>query len=224
MSTYVNAGNLFDESNLAQIKTYPEWNDPDIAEQRQILNELWEKRSSIVQEGISRGETGYHWTSYVLRRLGYCFSVGERSPSEADDTRPDFTLFVSSADFKNAKVYRGTRDFYSNAVGVARSMGWEESLDQLEEVAEGEHPNPAFELDHYMRLTNLSWGILTNGHTWRLYNRDSSGLMNTYFEVNLMDALKSENEDDFKYFWLVFSTVGIGGVPRGNAVTDRLYS
>ena len=223
MSTYVNSGNLFDENNLSQISTFPEWNDPDISEQRQILNELWEKRSGAVEEGLTRKKTGYHWTSYVLRRLGYCFSVAERSPSEVEDIRPDFTLFTDSADFRTARSYRGTRDFFTNAVGVAHSLGWSESLDELAEVPEGESAHPAVELDRYMRLTNMNWGILTNGHTWRLYHRDSSGLLNTFFEIDLMKALKSDNEDEFKYFWLLFSTIGLGGVPRGNAVADRLY-
>lgn len=219
MSTYVNAGNLFDESNLAKITTFAEWNDPDLVNQRQILNELWEKRSAIVEEGLNRKETGYHWTSYVLRRLGFCFSVAERSPSEIEDVRPDFTLFNDSADFMTAKNYRGTRDFFSSAVGCVRSMGWSESLDEIEEPEEGENQNPAFELDRYMRLTNLSWGILTNGHTWRLYNRDSSGLMTTYFEVNLMDAIKSDEDEVFKFFWMIFGTTGLGK----SAVAARLY-
>ena len=219
MSAYTNANNLFDDTNLANISTYPEWNDPAIEDHRQLIGELWEKRSSIIEEGLDRRQTGYYWTSYVLRRIGYCFSVSERTPAEGEDVRPDFTLFKDAGDFLNARAYRGGRDFFAQAIGVVRSLGWDESLDQLEEVAEGENANPAFELDRYMRLTNLSWGIMTNGHTWRIYNRDSSGLLNTYFEMNLMDALKSDDEAAFKHFWMIFGPHALGG----NGIATRLY-
>ena len=74
-----------------------------------------------------------------------------------------------------------------------------------------------------MRVTSVTWGILTNGRLWRLYHRDTSGLMTTFYEVDLMAALQSNNMDDFRYFWLVFSPAGLGGLTRGDAIVDRLY-
>ncbi len=222
METYRNAGDLFDGDRLAEIQTYPEWKSAPLESARRALEELLEKRESMIEEGLERKETSYYWTSYVLRRIGFCHSVVERTPDD-NDVRPDFTLFYDATEFLRAKDYRMTHEFFANGLAVMRALGWNESLDELEDVEEGEPTNPAFELDRFIRATGVPWGILTNGRIWRLYHRDSSGLMNTYYEVNLIDALESNDLDAFKYFWMVFSPAGLGGSTRGDAIVNRLY-
>ena len=220
--TYRNQGDLFDNDRLAQIETYPEWKSAPLEGARRKLEELLEKREAMIEEGFDRPQTSYYWTSYVLRRLGFCHSVTERTPGESD-VRPDFTLFYDATEFLRARDYRQTRDFFANAMCVMRSLGWNESLDELEEVEEGEPSNPAFELNRYLRETGVPWGVLTNGQVWRLYHRDTSGMMDTFYEVDLVSALQSNDLDEFKYFWMVFSPAGLGGSTRGDAIVNRLY-
>ena len=221
MATYQNAGDLFYEDRLGQISTYPEWKSESLEKSRRELEELFEKREGMTTETYNRGQTSYYWTSYVLRRLGFCHSCSERAPGEVD-TRPDFTLFRDSTDFLQARDYRGARDFFGQSLAVLRTLGWDESLDQVESE-EGESANPAFELDRYLRDTGVTWGILTNGRKWRLYHRDTSGLMTTYYEVDLVDAIQSNDLDAFRYFWMVFSPAGLGGSKQGDAIVNRLY-
>lgn len=219
MTAYRNEGGLFDDTNLSQIATYPEWTLPEIEEIRRSLEELVEKKDALFEEhdnNLDRKKTAYYWTSHVLRRLQFCHSVVERAPGD-EDMRPEFTLFYGSEDFSAARNYRGTRNFFSEALSVMRTVAWDDSLDGDGGV------NPAYELDRYMRQTGVSWGVLTNGHVWRLYHRDTSGLLTTYYEVDMLAALESSELDDFKYFYLVFSRTGLGGATRGQSIVDRLY-
>jgi hypothetical protein len=221
MPAYQNAGDLFYSDRLGQISTYPEWTSDKLEATRRTLEELLEKRDTLTEEEFNRGQTNYYWTSYVLRRLGFCHSCSERAPGEAD-TRPDYTLFYDSADFFRARDYRGSRDFFAQALAVIRSVGWTDTLDEVTEE-DGTTSNPAVELDRYLRDTGVNWGILTNGQQWRLYHRDTSGLLSTYYEVDLVEALKSNDLNDFRYFWMVFSPSGLGGSNRGDAIVNRLY-
>lgn len=223
MTVYTNAGDMFAAERLAEISTFPEWTSSDLETTRLQLEELLEKREQQLEEeeGLDRLNTAYYWTSYVLRRLGYCYSVSELPPQEGDD-RPDVTLFYDANDFMRAVDYRTTREFFSHAVGVMRLIGWNDSLDEIE--IDGQTYHPGYNLDHYLRGTGVDFGILTNGRIWRLYHRDSSGLLDTYYEINLVDALRSNDLEDFKYFWMIFSPKGIGGETAANAIVNRLMS
>ncbi len=207
---FVNEG-LFSEERLGEIDTYEEWNSEQIEEDRQALEELWEKREGQIEEGLSEMETRYYWVSYVLRAMNFRYSVAELTPdfSEDIDFRPDFTLFPSSQVLENAIPHRGEREFYSQALGVMRAIGWSDDIDNYE--AEDETYNVAYEVDRLVRSTGVQWGIVTNGELWRLYHRDTIGLLDTYYEINLIDALHGNDPEAFKYFWMVFSPVAMAG-------------
>ena len=48
------------------------------------------------------------------------------------------------------------------------------------------------------------WGILTNGGTWRLYDRRARPRATGYFEVDLADVLQRDAEDELRTFNLLF--------------------
>jgi hypothetical protein len=219
---YVNEGELFSEDRLQELDTYEEWKSDKVEEARQKLEELWEKREAQLEEGLSEMETRYFWISYVLRALGFAYSVAELTPdfSEDIDFRPDFTLFSSADELRGAIPHRGERDFYIHALSIMRAIGWEDSIDEYE--VEGEMYNVAYEVDRLVRSTGVQWGVATNGRKWRIYHRDSVGLLDTYYEVDLIDALLSNDPDSFKYFWMVFSPTGLGGEGGVQPVVERL--
>lgn len=219
---YRNVGELFENERFSQINEYPEWKSETIEADRRKLEELLEKREQQIEEGLNEMETRYFWVSYVLRALGYVYSVAEMVPDaiEADEQRPDFTLFESAQTFNTALPYRGEREFFSNGLGIVRCLGWGASLDEVEEE---EGPmNPAIDIDRYIRATGLEWGILTNGRTWRLFHRDTCGLMATYYEVDLVAALESGDADAFKYFWIAFSPTAIATISGVDPIVRRL--
>ncbi len=221
---FQNVNTFFVDERIEEMPSFPEWNDDKIERARRELEELYEKRQGMLEEDPDDMETQYYWIGYVLRALGYCSSVSEPPPGglESSEDRPDFTLFYSAEDFRRAVALRGRREFFASALGVMRVMGWDESLDSYE--SEDGTYSPAFDVDRHLRNTDTNWGVLTNGRVWRLYHRESSGLMNTYYEIDLIEALTAKDADAFKYFWLVFSPEGLGGSEVGGAIVQRLLN
>lgn len=219
---YRNVGELFQEERLNQIDEYQEWEADAIEEARRKLEELYEKRETQLDEGLDEMETRYFWISYVLRALGFCYSVAEMTPeaTDADEPRPDFTLFQSAEVFQNAVPYRGDREFFVQALGIMRGLAWDASLEEIE--GEDGIVNPAFEIDRFIRATGVEWGVLTNGRLWRLFHRDSVGLMDTYYEVDLVAALEAGDTRAFKYFWMVFSPEALGGKGEVQPIVRRM--
>ncbi len=222
---FQNVNTFFVDERLEEMSTFPEWDTDNIEQARRELEELFEKRHVLLEEDPQDAETQYYWVGYVLRALGYCSSVSEPPPGglETNDPRPDFTLFYSAEDFRRAVALRGRREFFASALGIMRVLKWDASLDEYEDSEDATY-SPAFDVDRHLRDTGTNWGILTNGRLWRLYHRDSSGLMDTYYEIDLVEALESNDADAFKYFWLVFSPEGLGGSEVGGAIVQRLLN
>ena len=222
---YQNVNTFFVDERLEEMPSFPEWEADRIEQARRELEELFEKRQVLLEEEPQEYETQYYWIGYVLRALGYCASVSEPPPGglESTEPRPDFTLFYSAEDFRRAVALRGRREFFASALGVMRVVDWDASLDEYE-TEEQETFSPALDVDRHLRNSGTSWGILTNGKTWRLYHRESSGLMDTYYEIDLVEALTSNDADAFKFFWLVFSPEGLGGSEVGGAIVQRLLN
>ncbi|MBA2664067.1 MAG: hypothetical protein H0U74_17385 [Bradymonadaceae bacterium] len=221
---FQNVNNLFLPDRLAALPTFPEWSSEQIETSRRGVEELLEKRRAVLEEKLSEIQTQYHWVSYVLRCLGYCATASEAPPlgTDSEEYRPDFTLFASASDFRRAVPHRGHRDFFTGALAIVRSLDWDASLDDYESE-EGNY-NPAYDVDRHLRNTGLTWGILTNGRIWRLFHRDTSGLMSTYFEIDLLKVLEDKDPDAFKFFWAIFSPDGLGGSTTGQPIAHRLLN
>lgn len=218
MAVFNNVNTLFSEDKLGEISTTPEWQESRIDEIRRNLEELLEKREPNIEEGLSAMQTQYYWISPVLRALGYTFSVAELSPES--DARPDFTLFYNADDFRSAVQRRGEREFFAQSLAVLKCFPWDIDLADIE-MSDGPG-DPGYEVDRLIRSAGVNWGILTNGRQWRLYHRESSGLMSTYFEVDLHAALLTADPEPFKYFWAFYSPEGLGGYDNQDPITLRL--
>lgn len=218
MAVFQNVNTLFADDKLTDITTTPEWGAQQIDEVRRDLEELLEKREQTIEEEMDALQTQYYWVSPVLRALGYTFSVAELSPES--DARPDFTLFYNADDFRMAVTRRGDREFFAQALAVLRCFSWDIDLADIE-LADGPG-DPGYEVDRLIRSTGVNWGILTNGRQWRLYHRESSGLMSTFYEVDLLAALQMADPEPFKYFWTVFSPEGLGGFENEDPISFRL--
>lgn len=218
MPVFSNVGTLFEEEGLSNLSQTPEWQNDKVDEIRRQLEELLEKREPNIEEGMDALQTQFYWVSPALRLLGFTFSVSELSPDS--DARPDFTLFYNADDFRTAVMRRGEREFFAQSLGVLRAFSWDIDLADVK-LPDGPG-DPGFEIDRLIRSTGVNWGIITNGRQWRLYHRESSGLMSTYYEVNLFEALTEGEPQDFRYFWTFFSPEGLGGYDNQDPITFRL--
>jgi len=213
-----NAGNLFNADELAQLPEQA--GDEDLLrDQFEQLREHWDRRSGDINDESSAEAVGFYFLNRALHVLGYTHSHREELPSNAG--RVDFTLFENPDDFLAHVTGRSTSQFFAGALAVARCLGWTESLDGTEGA--GDTPDhPAFVLDDILRATGLQWAILTNGRKWRLYHRNTAGMLNTFYEVDLFEILTTNDFDAFKFFGAIFGKQGLTAGASGSSLARNM--
>lgn len=159
----------------------------------------------------------------ILDILGHVYEVQSPLPTSERVNRPDYAFFASSEGKSSAVQHLGTKEFWTRAVAVGDAKSWERSLDR--KLSGGgdqfDSLNPSYQIDSYLRDSELKWGILTNGRYWRLYNRNTSYKLGVYYEIDLQELIEKGNLDDFKYFYLFFRTEAL--LPKGDSFLDRAY-
>jgi hypothetical protein len=139
----------------------------------------------------------------VLDLLGHRDSYAVHPPVDSPEgTRhPDFAFFASREDREAAASSTGRREYFAKALAVGDAKQWDRSLDRKRKGAGDAftNANPSYQIDFYLRATDRTWGILTNGRRWRLYHRDTSYRMNVFYEVDLVASLQADAAS-FAYF------------------------
>ena len=166
----------------------PEWRENLSAEKR-ALAETWENARELVHGHA--GQTEERWIRPVLLQLGFTFQVQTAVPDLAGGSMrwPDYALFESDEARAAAEASAGTRAYFGDALAIADAKVWDSRLDRRSEAASR---NPNYQIDLYLRETDRQWGILTNGRLWRLYSRDTSYRLDSYYEVDLISLLEAE--------------------------------
>lgn len=159
----------------------------------------------------------------ILDILGHLYEVQPPLPTSERVNHPDYAFFASSEEKLFAVNHLGKKEFWTRAVAVGDAKSWERSLDKKLSGG-GDHfdsLNPSYQIDSYLRDSELKWGILTNGRYWRLYNRDTSYKLGVYYEIDLQKLIEKGSVDDFKYFYLFFRKEAF--LPKGASFLDRTY-
>lgn len=89
-------------------------------------------------------------------------------------------------------------------IALAEAKAWDLELDKTAKVGPARYANPSLQINNYLRDANITWGILTNGRKWRLYNKETSLHLDSYYEVDLVELIEFGSPEDFKYFYLFF--------------------
>jgi len=120
--------------------------------------------------------------------------------------RPDYAFFENDTILNEALEKKGIDDLYLKAIAVGDAKSWKTSLDKKVKGAKGsfEFQNPSFQIDHYLHVTPVQWGILTNGRFWRIYHKETSYKLDSYYEIDLVTILETNDIEGFKYFYLFF--------------------
>ena len=120
--------------------------------------------------------------------------------------RPDYTFFRSDEERRNAKKLQGKKEYFEHALAIGDAKHWDRPLDRrIRKRRDVEDTtNPSVQINNYLLATGKRWGILTNGRQWRLYNRDTSFSMDSFYEVDLAKLIEQNDPEAFKYFYLFF--------------------
>lgn len=163
------------------------------------------------------------WFKPIFERLGHADWEGQAViPGwQGKIKKPDFVFFPDEVSRKTAVSQQNTTDYAKSALTVVEVKQWEVNLSKKT----GNQPtfadqNPMYQIDTYLTLTGLEWGVLSNGRFWRLLHKNSSRTLETYFEIDLLAAL-THPDDGFAtavaaYFWLFFSDTAFRPEPQGH--------
>jgi len=199
---------LFADYYLNEIvPTLPEWN-PVGAQYIAPLQQIKTLRASINPAALDESQLEQQWIQPVLRILGHHYAVQPKIRyRDAGNRRPDYAFLATEAEARAVtnQIYEPKDITHWLAVGDAKYWGA-----KLDQSAPGQR-NPSQQIDEYLRYSERSWGILTDGRYWRLYHRDSSK-HNAYYAIDLESLLEADDADAFRYFYAFF---------RREAFTDQ---
>jgi len=207
---------LFSQHYLQQrLPDHPDWHE-DPMPAFEALRALWLK-ARMFGANWNEAQTEDEFIRPALEVLGWKFAVQTKSQKKGSVARPDYALFADQAAKDAAYPHQGHDDaFYIHAVAIAEAKYWGRPLSQQD--ASGRNSwkvgsNPSHQMVSYLVGTRMSWGILTNGLSWRLYSREASSVASDFYEVDLgpiFDVLPTDGQPspeqmaNFKRWWLFF--------------------
>ena len=168
-----------------------------------------------------------HWFKPILRRLGHTFETQASVPGLDKHARhPDYVFFSDEAARQHAAGLQNQQAYADEALAVGEVKRWDTPLGKKRKGGEPsfEDQNPSWQIDYYVRITGLDWGILTNGRLWRLVHQDSSQRLNIYYEVDLVDLLLREEPGPLRYFLLFFRQAAFQPAAQGRVFLDDVLA
>lgn len=202
-STYNNQG-LFSTYHLE--KVIMEQTSDALESTYEQIKQLY---SSVAESAdiLNESQTEDDFIRPVLKILGYSFGVQPALSTSQGTKQPDYAFFADQESLERARPYINTNAFFNTATAVGDAKAWTRNLDKKLDTSGGDpfsNSNPNYQIDFYIRTSGLRWGILTSGKLWRLYHRDRSYKLDSFYEVDLEKILINEDTDAFRYFYYFF--------------------
>ena len=184
-----------------------QWADtPDIESDYAAIKELFD---AVVPnaEHLNEAQTEEQFIRPLLRKLGHVFEVQPTLQTSQGTRVPDYAFFASADAHDTALNDINTNQFFRTTLAVGDAKAWSRNLDRKTQDGGDlfNNQNPNYQIDFYLRGTDKDWGILTNGRQWRLYHRQTSYRLDSFYEVNLATLLSANGDlDAFRYFYNLF--------------------
>ena len=204
-----------------------QWADtPDIESDYAAIKALFDAIAPNAED-FNEAQTEHEFIQPLLEQLGHTFEVQPALHTSQGTKRPDYAFFASSDAHSAAQPRINTSEFFNTALAVGDAKKWSRNLDR--KTQDGGDPfnnqNPNYQIDFYLRGADKDWGILTNGGQWRLYHRQTSYRLDSFYEVDLA-ALLTENGDlnAFRYFYCLFRRDAFIPDPSGTSFLDLVLT
>ena len=154
----------------------------------------------------SESQLENHWFKPILHWLGHVFEGQAKIPGLSSGVKfPDYVFFPDEASRQQAVTAQQTQAYSQQALAVGEVKKWDVPLGKKSQgVLSFENNNPSYQIDYYVRATDLTWGVLSNGRLWRLVHKESSYKLDVYFEMDLAQAIEEQNLAAAIFFTLFF--------------------
>ena len=145
----------------------------------------------------------------ILEFLGWKEYLPQQGSGRNEDI-PDYLLFTDPAAKDRAAARPRAEDRYQDATVVEESKRFGLALDARDEDAGGQARTPHGQILRYLATADIAsesairWGILTNGGVWRLYDYRARPRATGYYEANLAEIIRSDDDDALRLFYLLF--------------------
>lgn len=146
----------------------------------------------------------------VLELLGWADYLPQQGAARNEDI-PDHLLFADANAKQRAAAERNTGDRFRHAKVVEESKRFGLALDSRDRNDRTQRGTPHGQIRRYLATADeiesedpIRWGILTNGSVWRLYDYRARPRDSGFFEADLAELLKPDNEDELRVFHLLF--------------------
>ena len=204
-SAYNNQG-LFSTYHLEKVIT--EQTSDKLESTYEQIKQLYASIAEFA-DNLNEPQTEEKFIRPVLKILGHTFGVQPLlriSRNTVQTGQPDYAFFAGAEALARAHPKINTNDFFNAATAVGDAKAWSRNLDKkLDGPGDPfSNSNPNYQIDFYIRTSDLTWGILTSGKLWRLYHRDTSYKLDCFYEVDLEKILINEDTDAFRYFYYLF--------------------
>ncbi len=228
----INNQNLFSNHYLKEILPREnEWMinaEPPYKEIKNLFDSMHDELPSLNEDQLRK-----HFLDKVFEILDFTIDVETPAIGEGSVKKLDYALFKDAETLASARKQLKENAYYNIALCIGEAKRWGRPLARKlnTEVNPNEIPNPSLQMSRYLWLTDVKWGVLTDGKFWRLYERESSKKLDIYYEIDLETLIYNGTVDDFKYFYLFFRAdafpafldkVYKGSVDYAKAVGDEL--
>jgi type I restriction-modification system DNA methylase subunit len=162
----------------------------------------------------------------ALQALGHRFEVQPPLPTPETVSRPDYAFFQTDEEREHAKKeHDGEIEYFDRVIAVGDAKRWDRPLDKGERGSRDrfDRLSPSWQIDYYLRMSGVKWGILTNGRLWRLYSQDTSFRLDINYEIDLPRLLAARDLEAFKYFFLFFRRQAFVADAEGLRFLDGVY-
>ena len=205
----------------------PQWTDTsNIASDYAAIKELFDAVAPNA-EHLNEAQTEHEFIQPLLEQLGHTFEVQPALHTSQGTKRPDYAFFASRDIHDAAQPHINTNQFFNTALAVGDAKKWSRNLDRKTQD-EGDpfnNQNPNYQIDFYLRGVDKEWGILTNGRQWRLYHRQTSYRLDSFYEVDLAMLLSENGDlDAFRYFYNLFRGDAFLPDSSGTSFLDRVLT
>ena len=142
----------------------------------------------------------------VLNLLGWT----DYLPQQGYEDIPDHLLFTDAAAKQRAVGRASVEHRYQDATVVEESKRFELALDARDTETGGQARSPHSQILRYLATADINsngairWGILTNGAVWRLYNYGARPRATGYYEADLAEIIRDDDDDALHRFYLLF--------------------
>ena len=228
-----NNQSLFSDHYLKNIlRRTPEWKElqtPAAVFLDWLREQYVKERAQLADYHESQLED--NWIKPILTQLGHVWEGQAAIPGLTGSIKkPDFALFPDEAARQTAVSQQNSPEYVKDVLALVEAKKWTVNLSKKSgPLPRFDDQNPMYQIDTYLSLSGVTWGILSNGRFWRLVHKNSSRTLETYFEIDLLAALHAPEDSNAglavaTFFYAFFNQSAFRADAHGHIFLDEALS